>query len=461
MPGKRRGDESERAPSGQDGPSPAARRVPAPLEASRAGSKGRPPPIAEPAIDPKPASTAARDTIAITRTRAASGAGKARVSRESAATRRRIRRSLGLSALTPLERVSRSGLPRPDPWKPPAHQSRVAYAELRILRVLDKRPICYSKELERQVYEVGFPFATTPPAERPEPAHYREAMKLLMGAGLVMPLREEVLPGIDAMFYARTTTVRDELAEALGVKLPFLRAYTRVQRMPSIAGWHAERVLHDALLASGAWNSVGYGHGEHIRTLHGKRVTVGDVDLAAFERASGKPMVASVKNTREWFYETDEVIWELLGAAAELEAAPILLCRRFPETLPPFMRLIGGFAYRVVKTIYPLEAMELGEPGEPTFVEALGALGFLSDALFIPAGEVRGHDLRFWSETLPGRIEDMHDRFTSLALEVRAIAIDEGLRAKRSAGLRTGRSRRDIVDEWMADLRERQGREHP
>lgn len=42
----------------------------------------------------------------------------------------------------------RMGLPLPDTEKPEAHQQRVAYAEVRILGVLDKRIAPYAKELE-------------------------------------------------------------------------------------------------------------------------------------------------------------------------------------------------------------------------------------------------------------------------------------------------------------------------
>lgn len=74
--------------------------------------------------------------------------------------------------------------------------------------------------------------------------------------------------------------------------------YQRVERMPKVAGWHAEKLLHDALLASDAWSSVGYGPGDHIKALQGRRVSVGDVDIAAFDRSTGKPIVASIKNAR-------------------------------------------------------------------------------------------------------------------------------------------------------------------
>lgn len=129
------------------------------------------------------------------------------------------------------------------------------------------------------------------------------------------------------------------------------------------------------------------------------------------------------------------MVWELLGAAAELDAVPILICRRYPETLPPFISLTGGFVYRTVKTIYPPEVEgELHSPGDPSFMESFEALGSHTDALVIPEGEVRAADVRFWQDTLPARVEDMHDRFTFLADEIKELAFGDGLRTERSRG---------------------------
>jgi hypothetical protein len=337
----------------------------------------------------------------------------------------------------------------------------VAAAEVRIMRVLEKRGVCYSKELERQVCEVGFNFAVTPAAERPEPVHYGEAIGLLRAAHIVH-LPAEVLDQA-ATFYARADLPPGERAKALAQKIRHVTAYQRVERIPDIAGYHAETILHGALVASEAWRSVGHQPGRHIVTLHDRTLAEreGDADIAAFDLAGGHPMVASVKNTREWYYETADVVWELLGVAAKLRAVPILLCRRYPETLPRLMRLVGGFAYRTVKMVYPPEAATMpGRRGEPSFMEALEALGFHTDALFVPAGEVRPGDLKLWREVLPPRIEDMYDRFTALAPEIEEIAYGEGLRSKRVAnGRASGKPRRQIVAEFMAELRRREEKE--
>lgn len=360
--------------------------------------------------------------------------------------------------MPPLDRLARARLPEPRATAPEVHRSRVAAAELRILQVLEKRTVCYSRELERQVCEVGFNFALTPAQERPEPVHYGEAIRLLRGR-FIVPIPAEVL-GQRATFYTRTTASEAEVDRALETKVAYATAYQRVERIPEVAGYHAESVLHAALVQSNAWVSVGHQPGRHIVTLHDRTLSTGDVDLAAFSTGSSIPMVASVKNTREWYYETDDVVWELLGAAAELEAVPVLICRRYPETLPRLMHLVGGFAYRTVKMLYPPEAQSMGQPGEPTFMEALEALGFHTDALFIPAGEARTADLAFWSDTLPARVGDMYDRFTFLADEVKQLAFNEGLRSKRVAmGRVSGAHRRELVANFMAELRKRQRRE--
>lgn len=63
------------------------------------------------------------------------------------------------------------------------HAARVKTAKRRVLRVLRARVVAYRRELERQVCEVGFNFATAEPADRPEPEHFSPAIEQLRASG--------------------------------------------------------------------------------------------------------------------------------------------------------------------------------------------------------------------------------------------------------------------------------------
>jgi hypothetical protein len=325
--------------------------------------------------------------------------------------------------------------------RPAIHYMRVATANRRILGVLERRVVAYSRELERQVCEVGFNFATAPPGERPEPVHYGEALRALEHPDtddeeaeppdpLVLRLLANVIGKQIALFTLNSGSRADK-KEALDRKLVAIRAYLRVEAVPEMSGWHAERVHHEAMTADGNWFSVGWKAGVEIRQLHNRTLSAGSVDLAGVHLPTGVPIVVEVKNRREWFYETDDVVWALLGAAAELEALPVLITRRVPETLFKFMKAVGGIAYPVTKLILPPEAEHAGETGEPSFAEATRELGFHSDIDYLPADGALPRHRALWQRALPREIEERYARFMSLADEVHRLAFDERMRLTR------------------------------
>ena len=346
--------------------------------------------------------------------------------------------------------------------RPPIHYQRVGTARYRIIRVLQKRVVAYSRELERQVCEVGFNFATTPPNQRPEPVHYNEAMQQLTDPEPdadgeqpepeVIRLPVEVLPNTKVTFFTLAWGDREEKQEALDRKIAALRAYLRVEKIAPISGWHAEQVHHEAMIRSGDWFSVGWKGGDEIRRMHSRVLSVGSVDLAALHHPTRVPVVAEVKNRREWFYEGNEVVWALLGAAAELEAVPVLITRRVPEPLFKFMKQIGGIAFPTTKLILPPDAEAMAEPGELTFGEATEELGFHSDIDYLPIDGALPRHRALWDRILPPQVEELHARFMRLQDDVIRIAMVEGLRSGRQRS-KSGRTRPALVRELLEKAR--------
>lgn len=341
--------------------------------------------------------------------------------------------------------------------RPPIHYQRVATARRRILRVLDRRTVVYFRELERQVCEVGFNFATTPPSERPEPVHFGEALNDLLSpepaeeGDPVEPFVKQasivVAPGHRARFLIDAWATRDEVREALDRKIAAVAAYLYVESMPPKSGWHAEDMHHRAMLASGEWWSVGWKGGSEIVRLNAKAVTVGSVDLAGGHYGSHVPVAVEVKNRREWFYETDEVIWALLGAAAELEAVPVLITRRVPENVFRLMKLIGGVAYPVTKLILPPDTADIEAPNGWTFGQATTELGFHSDIDYIDTDRALPRHRALWDSVLPKGLERRYERFMKLRGDVLRVALTERMRQRGQP--KSGRPRRVVLSEFM------------
>jgi hypothetical protein len=316
----------------------------------------------------------------------------------------------------------------------------------RILAVLRARVVCYSRELERRVCEVGYDFRTTPINRIADPVHYTAAMTSLRRAKRVRPVDLQI-DGHSYRFFHLESAAADAVRTALERKAQAVAAYMRIERQPPLSGHHAERIHHHALVASPAWFSAGWEPGKPITRLHDRVIDPakpGDVDFAGIHLPSHIPVVVQVKNRREWVYAADEVVWQLFGAAAQLNAFPILVARRVPATTYRLMKLAGGFAFRTVKMILPAALQQ-----DEQFIAALQELGFLSDVDFIDAPLQRHRN--FWSDLLPTHIEERWPRFQAVMDEVEGIAYAERLCSESVRHGRVSGLKRDAIVKGFQD----------
>jgi hypothetical protein len=334
------------------------------------------------------------------------------------------------------------------------YAARVQYAKERALRVLQARVVAYRRELERQVCEVGFDFKKAKPEERTEPHHFSDAIKDLKSEGSISEHTVKIA-NTNYIFWASGKAASRVIAPVLRRKIAAVRVYEHVAHIPR-NGWHAESIHHEALLSDGQWVSAGWKGGVPIKHL-GRYVledNTGDIDLAAHHTATKVPLVAQVKNTREWFYPPDHVMWNLLGAAAQLRAVPVLIARRLPERTFAFMKSIGGFAFPSVKLILPPELENSRPiPRLPTVIAAATELGFHTDIDFITEPLPRHRQL--WSGDLSATIEELRERFLEVRDEIEEIAFKEGLRGEHRTGRVSGLPRREITDAFVERVRER------
>lgn len=342
------------------------------------------------------------------------------------------------------------------PYVPPdeVQRRRIAAARERALVVLHRRIACYRRELERLVCEVGFNFVTTPHWQQPEPYHLTEAIKALVDERLVVEHDVEI-NGTSYRFWSHGKATPESTEAVLQRKVAAVTVFQTVEHRRRDAGWHAEAIHYRAMTA-GPWLGVGYTPGRPIVALHDRRLAEdrpGDIDLAGFHGPTNLPFAAQVKNTREWFYAWNHDIWDLLGAAAQLDALPIFVARRFADSTFVFMKLVGGFALRATKLIFPAELRDsVPLPGQMSFLEALKELALHTDADFID--EPLPRHRKMWT-AVAEEVSEAYERFQLVKARVLELAYDEQLARDVRHGRATGRDRRDIIDEFLQQIRAR------
>jgi hypothetical protein len=146
-------------------------------------------------------------------------------------------------------------------------------------------------------------------------------------------------------------------------------------------------------------------------------------------------------------------MWDLLGSAAQLHAVPILIARRLPDWTFTFMKLVGGFAARSTKMIFP-PGLDTNQPLSdlPTVGQSLRELGFHTDVDFIDEPLPRHRAL--WTGALSDDLALMHTRFLFNVDQILNVAYEEDL-ARDNINVGKLTKRGEIVDEFIADLRAR------
>jgi hypothetical protein len=333
------------------------------------------------------------------------------------------------------------------------HEARVNTAKRRVVRVLRARVVAYRRELERQVCEVGFNFATAGPEDRPEPEHFSRAIEQLAARGEIGQ-RHVSIGAVKYVFWHSADASDGTIEPVLERKFNAFQVYNRIERIPEKSGYHAEWIHHESILSTERWGTVGLQHGKPIKTLDRYRIadgTAADVDLAGHHLRTGIRFAGQVKNGREWIYPANKDIWNLLGAAAQLHAVPVFIQRRVPEFLYTVMKLVGGFAIRTTKQILPPNIHdEHPIDGLPSVADALKELGFYSDVDFIDKPLPR--HIAFWNGPLDRDIAAAWERFEPVIDDIAFIAYEERLASGVMTGKASGKSKRDVISAFVGKV---------
>lgn len=330
-------------------------------------------------------------------------------------------------------------------------EARIKTAMQKVLKTLRWQVACHQKELERRVCEVGFRFyPRAPQEERPEPVHLNEARNRLAKRGLIDSVQRDVR-GNTYNFWFLAETHPDIVTARVGLKLRATDTFDVIHHDRDLSGFPVERMYWNAIGQAGDWFRMPYVPGQDIKRVNGHESDHG-VDLAAVHMPTQTRVVASVKNTREWYYPNSAVVWQLLGSAAQLDAVPILLAPRIAEPTFLFMEDVGGFAVPAFNTYVHMAAKQ--RPDWDAFTDALTILGYKDVKVLDPEAPDARH-VTPWTMTLPPRLEGMRDRFRKVHDEVKRLAIEEGLDERDVRTTRvSGESRDDAFSTFWQSLNE-------
>lgn len=122
----------------------------------------------------------------------------------------------------------------------------------------------------------------------------------------------------------------------------------------------------------------------------------------------------------------------------------MFVARRLPESTFTFAKLMGGFAFRATKMIFPPGTGELVPVrGQLSFAEALIELGLDSDVDYIEDPLPRHR--QFWTGAVNREIEEAYGRFQLVWDQVLEIAYEERLSRDRQTGRVSRRDRRQSL----------------
>jgi hypothetical protein len=243
----------------------------------------------------------------------------------------------------------------------------VAAGREAILNLLDTEHAATWAEVQAKVADRKWPTVRT----RVDPHHLTTARQQLFAQNRIaqshVTYRGRSIPILHlADLSRRKTAFKRAGARKARLAARFLRWATATTAQPSgLIGTAGERVLHQSLLASGAYGyTLVRPEGGNVGHLLGAPIPGGALDDAAFLqviRPDGMPSPAilapfEVKNVRHWLYPSSGELYQLLDKAARLQLAnpdipifPVLVCRRRHYLTYQLSRALGFYTIETRK----------------------------------------------------------------------------------------------------------------
>lgn len=237
------------------------------------------------------------------------------------------------------------------------NESRLVYvAQRRIRNILRQREIATMRMLEQKISDAG-PFD-----QRVDPHILTEAMQMLVRNGVVIKISRD-----NITWYRLASMPKKVWTKRLEKLEPILK---ELHGHSWKFGKPFEVAVYRALLA-GRKNLSVIGYFEHLDTLKPKKIeppkimvngnlTRRTLDFLLIHPTAGMVGI-EVKNTREWLYPNNDLMYDFLSKCCELDAVPVMICRRYAYVTYSILNRCGVLLYQNYNQLMPESLRTLSE----------------------------------------------------------------------------------------------------
>lgn len=276
---------------------------------------------------------------------------------------------------------------------------------LRIQNILRKLKIATMRTLEQKISDAG------PYNQRVEPLHLTAARKKLEDLGTVIQEHRQTGP-----WYRLSTTPEGEWKERLNQVEPILERMQAGKHHMAV-GKTLEIAVYRALLMERPNHGLEFfgafqGHDssdprdwkkiEPPNTISGESLAGGkNLDFVLVHGEAGLAGI-EVKNTREWLYPDSEELHALLRKCCDLNAVPVMVCRRYAYVTFSVLNRCGIILHQNYNQLLPDSLRDLA-----TLAQDKELLGYHD----IRLGNEPNQRLRHFMQKLPRLLPEARNRF--------------------------------------------------
>lgn len=300
----------------------------------------------------------------------------------------------------------------------------------RILNILAKYRVSYSKHLEIKICEAG------PRNQRMEPAILSTAFRQLKKDGTIPIIQRGQFEVVGAPDYGKPGDA-SKLVKINRLHDLFLKCAAE----SSLCGFQLEKFIHETALNHSSNQYIVLGSGPILNAagelykppnseihFYQGRETYGGAGLDLFMQYTYNnqtiPIGVEAKNIREWIYPASVEVWRMVARACTLECLPVMASRKISYiTTAGFFAQFGIMGFQ---THFQYFNPKVRSFSKYKFNEVIAkdGLGFADIKI---TDEVPAHFISFFNTILPQQIKTYYDRFMSHRELLMKYAIDYGM----------------------------------
>lgn len=276
---------------------------------------------------------------------------------------------------------------------------RVELGCRRIRNILQRLPIVSMRTLEQKISDAG------PGHQRVDPHILTESRKKLEESDIV-----KIKTVLGTPWYRLSITPEEACQAHLDLVEPVIRQLHRGKNGVLI-GQALELAVFQALRSDSTIHFIG---GFELnsskntwrkiepRMISGQALTGGrNLDFILVHSEAGRVGI-EVKNTREWIYPNSEAVRDLIDKCYELDAVPVMICRRYAYVTYSLLHRCGVLLHQNYNQLFPESLSEVAEKARHK-----NLLGYHD----IRVGIEPDQRLRRFIGKLPSLLPEARDRF--------------------------------------------------